>query len=166
MKKKKYKDILSSLNWALIQIKCEGKVELLILFFFIFLQGLFPSINLYILKSLTEALAQNHLFSQTAWILGSWTVLILLENIITPLVQMIRIKVNERIHLYFSLLLIKKANSFTGLDAFENKSFHDEIAVLREETKSKPLNLMYILTQGVLMKISLQILYPASPVNI
>ena len=62
---------------------------------------------------------------------------------------MTRIKVNEKIHSHFSLLLMKKANSLSGLKAFENKSFQDEITVLREETKSKPLNLMYILTDSL-----------------
>src|SRR3990167_2938695 len=149
MKKAKYKSVLSSLGWALLQIKREGKWSLLFLFVFIFIQGLFPSANLYILKSLTETLGQDHLLSKAAWVLGSWAVLILLENIITPLAQMTRIKVNERIHSHFSLMLMKKANSLLGLEAFENKSFQDEMAVLREETKSKPLNLMYILTDSL-----------------
>jgi ATP-binding cassette subfamily B protein len=149
MKKAKYKNVLSSLGWALTQIKREGRWGLLFLFVFIFIQGLFPSANLYILKSLTETLGQDHLLSKAAWVLGSWAVLILLENIITPLAQMTRIKVNERIHSHFSLMLMKKANSLLGLEAFENKSFQDEIAVLREETKSKPLNLMYILTDSL-----------------
>lgn len=149
MKKAKYKSVLSSLGWALIQIKREGRWGLLFLFVFIFIQGLFPSANLYILKSLTETLGQDHLLSKAAWVLGSWAVLILLENIITPLAQMTRIKVNERIHSHFSLMLMKKANSLLGLEAFENKFFQDEMAVLREETKSKPLNLMYILTDSL-----------------
>lgn len=149
MKKAKYKAVLSSLGWALMQIKREGKWGLLFLFLFIFIQGLFPSANLYILKSLTETLGQEHLLSQAAWVLGSWAILILLENIITPWAQMIRIKVNEKIHSHFSLMLMKKANSLSGLEAFENKSFQDEIAALREETKSKPLNLMYILTDSL-----------------
>lgn len=149
MKKAKYKSVLSSLGWALMQIKREGRWGLLFLFVFIFIQGLFPSANLYILKSLTETLGQDHLLSKAAWVLGSWAALILLENIITPLAQMTRIKVNERIHSYFSLMLMKKANSLSGLEAFENKSFQDEMAVLREETKSKPLNLMYILTDSL-----------------
>lgn len=149
MKKAKYKDVLSSLGWALMQIKREGKWGLLFLFLFIFIQGLFPSANLYILKSLTETLGQEHLLSKAAWVLGSWAILILLENVITPWAQMIRIKVNEKIHSHFSLMLMKKANSLSGLEAFENKSFQDEIAALREETKSKPLNLMYILTDSL-----------------
>lgn len=140
-------NILSSFGWALIQIKREGKWELLFLFLYIFIQGLFPSANLFILKSLAESIGQE--FSKTAWILGSWATLILIENTITPLAQMTRIKVNERIHSHFSLMLMKKANSLSGLEAFENKSFQDEIAVLREETKSKPLNLMYILTDSL-----------------
>ncbi len=141
--------MISSLGWALTQIKREGKWGLLFLFLFIFIQGLFPSANLYILKALTETLGQERLLSAAAWILGSWAMLILLENIITPWAQMIRIKVNERIHSHFSLMLMKKANSLSGLEAFENKSFQDEVAALREETKSKPLNLMYILTDSL-----------------
>lgn len=149
MKKAKYKSVLSSIGWALLQIKREGKWGLLFLVLFIFIQGLFPSANLFVLKSLTESLGQDHLFSKVALILGSWATLILLENIITPFAQMIRIKVNEKIHSHFSLMLMKKANSLSGLEAFENKSFQDEIAILREETKSKPLNLMYILTDSL-----------------
>ena len=79
MKKAKHKSVLSSLAWALRQIKREGKWGLLFLFVFIFIQGLFPSANLYILKSLTETLGQNHLLSKAAWVLSSWAVLILLE---------------------------------------------------------------------------------------
>ena len=149
MNNAKYKNILTSLGWALIQIKCKGKWGLLFLFLFIFIQGLFPSANLYILKSLTEALGQDHLLPKAALVLGSWATLILLENIITPFAQMTRIKVNERIHSHFSLMLMEKANSLSGLEAFENKSFQDEIAVLRDETKSKPLNLMYILSDSL-----------------
>jgi hypothetical protein len=128
MKTQKHKNIFSSLNWALIHIKREGKWGLLFLFFFIFIQGLFPSANLYILKSLTEALEEHQLFSKAVWILGSWAALIFLENIITPLAQMIRIKVNEKIHSYFSLMLMTKANSLSGLEIFENKSFQDAAA--------------------------------------
>jgi len=149
MKKPKHKDVFFSLSWALTHIRREGKYGLLFLFLFIFIQGLFPSANLYILKSLTEALGQNQPLSQAAWILGSWVTLIFLENIIIPLAQMTRITVNEKIHSHFSLMLMTKANSLFGLEAFENKSFQDEIAVLKEETKSKPLNLMYILTDSL-----------------
>lgn len=110
--------MISSLGWALTQIKREGKWGLLFLFLFIFIQGLFPSANLYILKALTETLGQERLLFTAAWVLGNWAILILLENIITPWAQMIRIKVNERIHSHFSLMLMKKANSLSGLEAF------------------------------------------------
>lgn len=142
---------LSSLTlvWALANILRAGKWGLLVLFFLIFVQGLLPSATLYVLKSLTESIGQVDTLSQASIILAFWVGLIVLENIVMPLAQMVRIKVNERIHSYFSLLLMNKANSLSGLEAFESKSFQDEIAVLREETKNKPINLMYILTDSL-----------------
>src|ERR1700738_336714 len=110
MKKIQYKSTLSSISWAFVQIKEGGGCRLLFLFLFIFVQGLFPSANLYILKSLTETIGTDYLLTKATWILGGWTMLVLLENIVTPLAQITRIKVNEMVYSYFSLMLMKKAN--------------------------------------------------------
>lgn len=149
MTKAKDRNVLPLLGWALHKIIREGRWNLFFLFFFILIQGLFPSANLYILKFLTATLGQDQAFSNVVWILIAWAIVILLENIIAPLAQVIRIKVNEKVHSYFSLMLMNKANSFSGLAVFEDRAFQDEVAVLRQETKSKPLNLMYVLTDSL-----------------
>ncbi|NNM43159.1 MAG: ABC transporter ATP-binding protein [Chlamydiae bacterium] len=147
--KKRDQTIFSAFKWAVIEIQHAIKWGMLALIVFIGLQGLLPFMNLYIIKSLTESIGQDSLFSYISTILISWVGLILLENIISPLSQMTRIRMNESIHSHFNLLLMKKANSFSGIGVFESKSFQDEIAILRQETKNKPLNLMYIVTDSM-----------------
>ena len=142
-------NVLSSLKWAAIEIRKAIKWEGIALFSFLTIQGLLPFVNLYIIKSLTEAIGQNPLFSYISTILICWVGLILLENILSPLSQMLRIRMNESIHSHFNLLLMKKANSFQGIGIFERKSFQNEIEVLRQETKNKPLNFMYIITDSM-----------------
>lgn len=146
---KKLKKFLSILLWALKQIFQSANFSLIPLVLMILTLGLFPSLNLYLLKSLTDALGSADPFRIALPILICWVGLILLEHLFTPISQVLRIKVNERIYIHFNTLLIKKADSFNGLEIFENKNFHDEIEVLREQTRNKPLNLMYILTDSM-----------------
>lgn len=146
---KKLKKFLSILLWALKQISQSAKFSLIPLVLMILTLGLFPSLNLYLLKSLTDALGSADPFRIALPILICWVGLILLEHLFTPISQVLRIKVNERIYTHFNTLLIKKADSFNGLEIFENKNFQNEIEVLREQTRNKPLNLMYILTDSM-----------------
>ena len=66
-----------------------------------------------------------------------------------PISRLIRIKVNEKIHSHFNQLLLKKTDSLAGLEFFEDKSFQNRVDILREETKRRPMNLVYIVTDSL-----------------
>ena len=154
-----WKRFFSTLGWAIKHIYCAGKKTLLVLLLLMSIQGIIPVCYLYILKSITERLGSTIILSQIILLLAIWCVFISFETLLPPLVQLLRTKVNERIHSIFNLILLNKANSFTGLELLENKCFNNEIVVLQEESKNKPLNLMYILTDSFKEIISIFLIF-------
>lgn len=77
-----------------------------------------------------------------------WGIILLSETLFEPILSFLRLQLNEKVLSHFNILLMKKANKLQGLDFLENRQSASEIKQLKEETRYRPLNLIYTLTGG------------------
>lgn len=130
--------------WSLKQLFAAAPLEMCLLFFFVFLQGLIPAASLYAIQGIIQWVSFSVHFP-FVWI-SLWGGLLLIDIVLSPVVAIVRLRLNERVLSFCNLLLMQKANSIQGLDQFENPKLYDEIQFLKNEASKRPLNLVYVLT--------------------
>lgn len=142
-----------TLNWAIHQLLIAAPFETAGLFLFITLQGLIPAASLFAIQGIIDWIAHETLFP--VFLISLWGGLLLADIVMSPVIGIIRLHLNQKMLVHCNLLIMEKANSINGLHVFENPLLYDEIQFLKSESSKKPLNFVYIITDFVKDSISL-----------
>ncbi len=138
----KLKNNLSLLGKILGLLWNISPVELIFLLIIIVIQGLIPTFVLLINKSAIDGIISNRDFAQSGavQIAVSWIASQVLMIILAPINQLLQGNIAERFTALINLKLMEKAESILGLDLLEDPAFHDDIKVLQDGAKNRPLN--------------------------
>ncbi len=149
--------------WATKQVWKAAPWEAGFLFLTLGFQGCTPGVSLWVLR---DFIRQYEAVSGDPGVWG-WLAIpgillltialtLIVETVLAPLATMIRTRLNEKMLTYCNLALMKKANSSLFLSPFDRKELHDQLQVLREEARRRPMNYCYSLI--VLFKDSVAII--------
>lgn len=133
-----------SLFWGLKQLFIAAPYEAFVLFFFVIFQGFIPASSLHAIQGIIQWMSSSTTFPFL--FVSLWGGMLLADIVLTPVIAVIRLHLNEKILSYCNLLLMKKANAIPDLEPFENAEFHDEIQFLKNESSRRPLNFVYVVT--------------------
>lgn len=132
--------------WSLRQLIHTAPFISIFLLLLIFVQGIVPGLSLFVIERLVNWISLNSNVSNFPLVLVIlWGGVLFIDFALSPLVSVIRIHLNEKILTHYNILLMEKANSFEGLEPFEDAGFYDQVQFLKEESKRKPLNFVYII---------------------
>ncbi|MBK1988224.1 ABC transporter ATP-binding protein [Sphaerospermopsis aphanizomenoides BCCUSP55] len=112
------------------------------------LQGFLPAISVWITKLVVDTVAEaltsgrELSFSILAPLVAGWVGALLLETLLYPWVFALQGNLNDKLTAHISLLLMRKADTFSDLSRFEDSQFYDELQILQEQVSYKPLNLL------------------------
>ncbi len=121
----------------------------------IILQGMTPALSIWSSSTLISTIVNNkieHSSSQLSLLVLLWSVSILVNYLVNPWIIFWQSNISEKTTLHINLGIIKKANSIRDLSYFESANHHDDIAVLKSQANSKPINLIVTLV-GILKDI-------------
>lgn len=135
---------VKTLFWSLKLLFKAAPVETVVLFVFIGFQGLTPAISLFALQGIVQWVGSDGNFP-LMWLL-LWGGMLFADVVFSPIITIVRLKLNEKMLCYCNVLLMEKANSFKGLDSFENSKIYDELQFLKNESSRRPLNFVYAFT--------------------
>lgn len=141
---KKIIQITKSFAWPFIQLFVAAPFEALPLLFFVLLQALIPAISLYAIQGIIEWVNSTSDFP--IFFVAIWGGMLLTDIVLSPIISIVRLHLNEKLLAHYNILLMEKANAIQGLDLFENSKFYDEIQFLKSESSKRPLNFVYVLT--------------------
>lgn len=130
--------------WSLKQLFAAAPFEICLLFFFVIFQGLIPAASLYAIQGVIQWVTSTSAFP--ILFVALWGGMLLADIVLSPVVAVVRLHLNEKMLSFCNLLLMKKANTIQGLAPFENSKLYDEIQFLKNESSKRPLNLVYVLT--------------------
>lgn len=130
--------------WALMKLFTAAPFEMCLLLFFVLFQGLIPAASLYAIQGIIQWVSSSSAFPLL--FVAIWGGMLLADIVLSPVVSVVRLHLNEKMLSFCNLLLMKKANTIQGLDSFENSKLYDEIQFLKNESSKRPLNLVYVLT--------------------
>lgn len=131
--------------WAVKQLIIAAPKEFFSLFSLVFLQGIIPGVSLLVVEKVVNWISFTGEIYFPLMLTSLWILLLLVDAIASPFVSIIRIHLNERVLSHSNILLIKKANSFETLEPFENSLFYDQIQFLKDESRRRPMNFVYII---------------------
>lgn len=108
------------------------------------LQGSIPALVTYLSKITLDALLQlqHQGTEQVLSILVWWGCTVLLGQLLEPWTSYLIAQLNEHNTAHINQRLVSKANSFQGLEPFENPEFSQDLDVLNRMSSHKPLNLL------------------------
>ncbi len=112
------------------------------------LQGFLPGVSVWITKLIVDTVATALTTGKTLddsilWLLvAAWVGALLLETLLYPWIFALQGNLNDKLAAYISLLLMRKADSFSDLSRFEDAEFYDELQILQQQVSYKPLNLV------------------------
>lgn len=130
--------------WALKQLWKAASIELMVVSFFVLTQGLTPAASLFAIQGIINWIDSTASFPSLFIIL--WGGMLFIETVMTPIISIYRLNLNEKILERCNLLLMEKANTLDSLEPFENPKFYDEMQFLKNESSRRPLNFVYIVT--------------------
>jgi len=130
--------------WAIQTLFVAAPFEATCLFFFVLIQGLIPAVSLYAIGSIVDWVSSSTLFPVA--FVALWSVLLFADITLSPIISVIRLRLNEKILSHCNLLLMEKANTIKSLIPFEKSKIYDDIQFLKNEASRRPLNFVYILT--------------------
>lgn len=138
---------LKVLIYSLRLIGRAAPKETTFLFLCLIVQGLIPALALLVIRDSIHLLAHLSNIATFPWqLFVLWGVVLLSETVFEPILSFIRLRLNEKVLAHFNILLMKKANSLAGLDFLEDRQSASELKELKDQIRSRPLNLIYILT--------------------
>ncbi len=144
--RKKLVEKIRSVFWPIQEIFRAAPREALLFFFLLVIQGLLPALSLLVMQTIINWIIHPLESSSFPFVLTAiWAVTLLVETIAEPILALNRLRLNEKVLAHCNLLIMKKANSFEGLELFENPQTHNEAQFLKEEAKKRPLNYVYIM---------------------
>ncbi len=112
------------------------------------LQGFLPGISVWITKLVVDTVATalttgQALDDSSLWpLVAAWVGALLLETLLFPWIFALQGNLNDKLSAHISLLLMRKADSFSDLSRFEDAEFYDELQILQQQVSYKPLNLV------------------------
>lgn len=120
----------------------------------IVLRGLLPAASISISKLVVDRVAISLAGSGELGLLSigilvaGWVGVLLLEDVLTPWMEVIQGNLNDKLTAHISLLLMDKANSFPDLSRFEDSKFYDELQILQRKLTYQPFQLLQSLAEG------------------
>lgn len=137
-------EAIQSAIWAIRILLVAAQFETVCLSFFIVFQGLIPAVSLYAIQSIVDWVNSSAIFPVRFVTL--WAGMLLADIVLSPVISVIRLRLNEKVLEHCNLLLMEKANAIESLVPFEKSIIYDEILFLKNEASRRPLNFVYILT--------------------
>ena len=131
--------------WGTQQLIVAAPKEAGILSLLIILQGIIPACSLFIVQVIIEWILSPEVFFPLGLVMA-WSGILVLGTVISPIISVIRITLNEKVLTHCNVLLMEKANSIEGLAPFENPELYDQIQFLKNESARRPLNFVFIIT--------------------
>ncbi len=131
--------------WGTKQIIVAAPKETGILSLLIVFQGIIPACSLFIVQVIINWILSPEVFFPLGLVLA-WSGILVLGTVISPVISVIRIKLNEKALTHCNVLLMEKANSIEGLAPFENPKVYDQMQFLKNESARRPLNFVFIIT--------------------
>ncbi|WP_042280369.1 ABC transporter ATP-binding protein [Candidatus Protochlamydia sp. R18] len=128
--------------WSIKQLLLSAPCEAIFLFTFVLLQGLIPAASLYSIQAMIDWISLESSFPYM--FVSIWTGLLLADTVLSPIVSIFRLHLNEKFLCHCNVLLMEKASAIQGLDSFENSKLYDEIQFLKNESSRRPLNFVYV----------------------
>ncbi|BAZ88389.1 ABC transporter ATP-binding protein [Dolichospermum compactum] len=125
------------------------------------LQGFLPGVSVWITKLVVDTVATalttgKVLDDSILWYLvAAWVGSLLLETLLYPWIFALQGNLNDKLAAHISLLLMRKADSFSDLSRFEDAEFYDELQLLQQQVSYKPLNLVENLVELIRSLITL-----------
>ncbi|MBS4761394.1 ABC transporter ATP-binding protein [Carnobacteriaceae bacterium zg-ZUI252] len=120
--------------------KANKKITLTILFF-VPIQYLMPTMNVWVSNLLINQLSEMN-FSSINLFLIFWGVIFLLNNITVPLNVFLQGQLTDKLTLYLNTNLINKSEEIETIELFENSEFYDDINIIQSESSWRPVNLI------------------------
>lgn len=110
-------------------------------------QGLIPALTLYLTKVTVDGISTLSFQEPQAIItlVAVWLFALATGVLLSPINQVLQGNVGEKFTAYVNLTLMQKAASLPGLDFLDNSRFHDQLNVLQEGARNRPLNVMVLL---------------------
>jgi ATP-binding cassette subfamily B protein len=118
------------------------------------LQGFLPAISVWITKLVVDTVATALIsgrelgYATLAPLVAGWVGALLLESLLYPWVLALQGNLNDKLTAHISLLLMRKADTFSDLSRFEDSLFYDELQLLQQQVGYKPLNLLENLVES------------------
>ncbi|QLE48261.1 ABC transporter ATP-binding protein [Nostoc sp. C057] len=128
--------------------------EIVLLIAVTVLQGFLPAISVWITKLVVDTVATALIsgrelgYATLAPLVGGWVGALLLESLLYPWVLALQGNLNDKLTAHISLLLMRKADTFSDLSRFEDSLFYDELQLLQQQVGYKPLNLLENLVES------------------
>lgn len=134
--------------WGAGQVLLAAPTETILLSVLIVLQGTLPATSLFFVQMIVNWVVSPGLQS---WLfplglVAGWGGMLALGTIVSPVINVIRIHLNEKVLTHCNILLMEKANSIEGLAPFEDPKLYDQIQFLKNEAARRPLNFVFIIT--------------------
>ena len=73
-------------------------------------------------------------------LIAAWIGALFLQTLLTPWISAIQGDLGSKLTMHLNLLIMRKANSFPDINSFENSQFYDEIKLIQQELKYRPLH--------------------------
>ncbi|BAZ54309.1 ABC transporter-related protein (plasmid) [Nostoc sp. NIES-4103] len=141
-------DYIRALFRSLPLLWAAAPKEMVFLIAVTLLQGFLPGISVWITKLVVDAVAtaltsgRELSYAILTPLVAGWVGALLLETVLYPWVSALQGNLNDKLMAHISLLLMRKANSFSDLSRFEDAQFYDELQLLQQQVSYKPLNLL------------------------
>lgn len=115
------------------------------------IQGTLPALAVYLTKLTIDgiAVAIQGGAANLITLAALWGSAAAITHILPPIVQLLQANVAELFTAHVNLELMRKSEDLVGLDLLEDPRFHDDLQVLREGARNRPLNMLVMLVFSV-----------------
>ncbi|MBD2629078.1 ABC transporter ATP-binding protein [Trichormus variabilis] len=143
-----FEDYTRALFRSLPLLWTAAPQEMMFLVAVTLLQGFLPAISVWITKLVVDTVATaltsgRALDDSMLWpLVAAWVGALLLETLLYPWIFALQGNLNDKLTAHISLLLMRKADTFSDLSRFEDAEFYDELQLLQQQVSYKPLNLL------------------------
>ena len=130
-----------------------GKIETLVLFFLMFIQGLLPAVILYLSKDAINMViaisdANDQSFGDVAPILIALALATIAMQIIGPIFLLVKSILGDKMRRYVALLVMEAANRHPDIAHFEDPKLHDQLERVRQVEGSSADLVVYAFQAG------------------
>ncbi|MCC5639481.1 ABC transporter ATP-binding protein/permease [Nostoc sp. CHAB 5844] len=143
-----FADYTKALFRSLPLIWTAAPREMIFLIAVTLLQGFLPAVSVWITKLVVDTVAtaltsgRELGYAMLAPLVAGWVGALLLETLLYPWIFAMQGNLNDKLTAHISLLLMRKADSFSDLSRFEDPLFYDELQLLQQQVGYKPLSLL------------------------